>query len=211
MLKSLKEPQNDSVHIKELHPIFLRSPVEFYDVNNELKSVRFAINRLRGETIEDQVAEMTDEFEEIPCGLALRSIGYKSVQISGVPFNSEKGYLKNTNGKIEGPLTDLFELSPLYAAGWAATGPTGIILTTMTNAFQVARLIYNELPSKPKGSDAKSRVYQVMEQHPDLKIQPVSYKDWLKIDRVEQERGRQLGKVREKIVDIKEMLEIAAN
>jgi len=117
----------------------------------------------------------------------------------------------NTNGKIEEPLSDLFELSPLYAAGWAATGPTGIILTTMTNAFQVARLIYNELPSKPKGGDAKSRVHQVMEQHPDLKIQPVSYKDWLKIDRVEQERGRQLGKVREKIVDIDEMLEIAAN
>lgn len=196
MLKSLKEPKNDVVHTKELHPIFLRGPVEFHG-DNELKSVRFAVNHLRGETIQDQVAETTGEFEEIPCGLGLRSIGYKSVQIRGVPFYSQKGYVENTNGKVEGKC----EIAPLYVTGWAATGPTGVILTTMRNAFQVARLIYNEL-SNPKGGDGVEADF--------FPVQTVSYEDWQKIDRVEQERGKQLGKVREKIVNVKEMLEIAA-
>lgn len=201
MLKSLTESKNDSVHAKELHPIFLRSPVEFHG-DDELKSIRFAVNHLRGETIQDQVAETTGEFEEIPCGLALRSIGYKSVQIdNGVPFNSEKGYVQNTKGKVEGGKDGL---SSLYVAGWAGTGPTGVILTTMTNAFQVARLIYNELPSSGKRDDG-------IKETDKFPIQTVSYEDWLKIDRVEQERGKQLGKVREKIVNVKEMLEIAAN
>lgn len=200
MLKSLKEFKNDSVHAKELHPIFLRSPVEF-NGSNELESIRFAINRLQGETIQDQVAEPTGEFEVIPCGLALRSIGYKSVQIdSWIPFNTKKGYVENINGKVEGNL---------YAAGWAATGPTGVILTTMTNAFQVARLMYNDLMSSLEiGSPGWEGCLRHLVEFEE--IQTVSYEGWQKIDRVEQERGRQQEKVREKIVDVREMLKIAA-
>lgn len=199
MLKSLKESKCDSMHAKELHPIFLRSPVEFHG-DNELKSIRFAINRLRGETIQNQVAEMTGEFEVIPCGLALRSIGYKAVQIdSSIPFNLKKGYVENVNGKVEGNL---------YAAGWVATGPTGVLLTTMTNAFQVARLIHNELISlnTTKMSFGRTGLSDILKMKG---VQTVSYEDWQKIDRVEQERGRQREKVREKIVDVEEMLEIA--
>lgn len=207
MLKSLKESKTDSVHAKELHPIFLRGPVEFRG-DNELRSVRFAVNRLRGETVRDQVAETTGEFEEMPCGLALRSIGYKSVQIDeAIPFNAKKGCVRNTNGKVEGGC----DVAPLYVAGWAATGPTGVILTTMTNAFQVARLMYNELPSNGKGGGGRDGLRDVVETNASATVQTVSYEDWLKIDRVERERGGQLGKVREKVIDVKEMLEIAAS
>ncbi|XP_028047202.1 NADPH:adrenodoxin oxidoreductase, mitochondrial [Monomorium pharaonis] len=201
MLKSLNESKNDSEHAKELHPIFLRSPVEFQG-DSKLDSVRFAVNCLRGETIQDQTAEMTNEFEIIPCGLALRSIGYRSIQIdSSIPFNSKKGCVENINGKIEGNL---------YTAGWAATGPTGVLLTTMTNAFRVARLIYNELPSNIKESDGIDGLRDFIKSDKNW-IQTVSYQDWQKIDRVEQERGKERGKVREKIVNVQEMLDIAAN
>lgn len=200
MLKSLKESKCDSVHTKELHPIFLRSPVEFHG-DNKLENIKFAVNHLRGEVIKDQVAEMTGEFEVIPCGLGLRSIGYKAVQIeSSVPFNYEKGCVENINGKVEGNL---------YVAGWAATGPTGVLLTTMTNAFQVARLIYNELMASNLDTRMKLGWSNLMLQ--EKGIQMVNYKDWQTIDRVEQERGKQRGKVREKVVDIEEMLEIARN
>ena len=39
-------------------------------------------------------------------------------------------------------------------------------------------------------------------------FRPVSFADWEKIDRVECERGRKLGKPREKIVSTEEMLRI---
>ncbi|XP_070511136.1 NADPH:adrenodoxin oxidoreductase, mitochondrial-like isoform X2 [Cardiocondyla obscurior] len=201
MLKSLKESKCDSTYTKELYPIFLRSPVEFLG-DKKLEGIKFAINQLRGETIQNQVAEMTGNFEEISCGLGLRSIGYKAIQIdNSIPFNTEKGYVENINGKVEGNL---------YAAGWAATGPTGVLLITMTNAFQVARLIHNELMSSnttklAHGWTALSKILKTKG------VQTVSYEDWQRIDRVEQERGKRQGKVREKIVDVKEMLEIAGN
>lgn len=201
MLKSLKESKCESMHTKELHPLFLRSPVEFHGENN-LKSVRFAINHLRGETIQTQVAEMTGEFEVISCGLGLRSIGYKAGQIdSSIPFNFKKGCVENVNGKVEGNL---------YVAGWAATGPTGVLLTTMSNAFQVARLIHNELISS-NTTMINSGWAGLRDTLATKGVQTVSYENWQRIDRVEQERGRQREKVREKIVDVEEMLEIAGN
>lgn len=196
MLKSLEESKRDSVYSKELHPIFLRSPVEFHG-NKKLESIRFAINCLRGEKISTQVAEMTDEFEVIPCSLGLRSIGYQPVQIDNtIPFDFEKMYVKNVNGKVEGNL---------YAAGWAATGPTGVLPTTMMNAFQVARLMQKELIT----SEARYHENIVSKTVKDLNIKVTSYRDWQEIDRIEKERGTVRGKVREKIVDENEMLEIA--
>ncbi|XP_032680484.1 NADPH:adrenodoxin oxidoreductase, mitochondrial isoform X3 [Odontomachus brunneus] len=199
MLKSLEESTSDSTRTKELHPIFLRSPLEFHGTDH-LESVRLSVNRLRGDTMQNQVAEMTGEFEEISCGMALRSIGYKSLRIDNtIPFNVKKGRVENVAGKVDGNL---------YSTGWAATGPTGVILSTMTNAFQVGRLICKELEVSPRenkaGSDGLRKIL-------DSKgVQIVSYNDWEKIDRVECERGKQLGKPREKIVDIAEMLKIAA-
>ncbi|XP_070524567.1 NADPH:adrenodoxin oxidoreductase, mitochondrial-like [Cardiocondyla obscurior] len=163
MLQSLKESKCDSMYTKELYPIFLRSPVEF----------------LGDKKLE--VAEMTGDFEEILCGLGLRSIGYKAVQIDNlIPFNTKKRHVENTNGKVEGNL---------YIAGWATTGSTDVLIKTMTNAFQVAKLIHNELSSNT-----------TKQAH-----------DWQRIDRVEQERGKRQEKVREKIVNVTEMLEIAEN
>ena len=42
-----------------------------------------------------------------------------------------------------------------------------------------------------------------------LGVRPVFFDQWHKIDQVEQERGRELGKPREKIISVKEMLNIA--
>ncbi|CAL1689401.1 unnamed protein product [Lasius platythorax] len=198
MLKSLEESVSDSTYAKELNPIFLRSPVEFYG-GDELRSVRFAVSRLRGDTIQNQIAEATDEFETIPCDLALRSIGYKSAQIdSSIPFDARKGRVVNVSGKVD---------SNLYSAGWAATGPVGVILSTMTNAFQVGNLVCKELASSSENKAGSNGVRDILN---SKGIQIVSYGDWQKIDRIEQERGKQLGKTREKIVDVTEMLDIAA-
>ncbi|KAL0107419.1 hypothetical protein PUN28_015757 [Cardiocondyla obscurior] len=187
MLQSLKESKCDSMYTKELYPIFLRSPVEFLG-DKKLEGIKFAINQLRGETIQNQ---MTGDFEEILCGLGLRSIGYKAVQIDNlIPFNTKKRHVENTNGKVEGNL---------YIAGWATTGSTDVLIKTMTNAFQVAKLIHNELSSNTtKQAHGWAALSEIL-------------KTKGRIDRVEQERGKRQEKVREKIVNVTEMLEIAEN
>jgi len=40
-------------------------------------------------------------------------------------------------------------------------------------------------------------------------IRPVTFADWQKIDKVERSRGESRGKLREKIVDVTEMLQVA--
>ncbi|KAG7196688.1 hypothetical protein KM043_016020 [Ampulex compressa] len=197
MLTSAETIQpNTLTHLKELRPIFLRSPVEFLG-STRVTSVKLAVNKLIGDSTQTQVAVPTDESEEIPCGLAFRSIGYRSVPIDvTIPFDKKAGRITHTLGKVD---------DDLYAAGWVATGPVGVILNTMTNAFQVGARISKELLAK-EDRPGSTGLDEILNQKG---IHTVSYSDYEKIDRIERNRGSQLGKPREKIVDINEMLEIA--
>ncbi|XP_011299351.1 NADPH:adrenodoxin oxidoreductase, mitochondrial [Fopius arisanus] len=197
MLKNLSErmhPENSNS--KQFLPIFRRGPKEIIG-STSVEKIKLSVNKLEGEDILDQKAVATNESEEIPCGLVLRSIGYKSVPIEpSVPFDPQRGRVVNSSGKIG---------DNLYAAGWVATGPVGVILSTMTNAFNVASLILEEL----KPTQSKPGSEEIMKILKSRNIRPVSYQEWEKIDNVEQERGKVKGKPREKIVDVNEMLEIA--
>ncbi|XP_076674784.1 NADPH:adrenodoxin oxidoreductase, mitochondrial isoform X2 [Andrena cerasifolii] len=197
MLKHLEEtPKNIAASAKELHPIFLRSPVEFLG-SGDISGIKLSVNRLEGDDLSTQVAVPSGLFEDIPCGLAFRSIGYKSIQIdTSVPFDNKTGRIKTLTGKVG---------DNLYAAGWVATGPTGVILTTMTNAFHVGKLINKELSII--GNKAGSTGLRNILDKKGIPI--VTYSDWKKIDNAECKRGVELGKPREKITDIKKMLEIA--
>ncbi|KOX80011.1 NADPH:adrenodoxin oxidoreductase, mitochondrial [Melipona quadrifasciata] len=197
MLEYLEKTSSDTEAMtKRLYPIFLRSPVEFLG-SDTVHSIKLSVNSLEGNDVSTQFAVPTGLFEEIECGLAFRSIGYKSVQIdASIPFDIKIGRVKNIAGKVQ---------DKLYAAGWVATGPVGVILSTMTNAFQIGTLMSKELPlteNKP-GFVGLSKILA------QKGIPIVLYNDWKKIDKIECERGKILGKPREKIVDINEMLEIA--
>lgn len=198
MLKSSEEANSNVRHVKELYPIFLRGPVEFLGTQT-VTGMKLSVNKLEGST-NHKVAVPTGSYEEISCGLAFRSIGYKSVQIDpSIPFDTQYGRIKNTEGRVN---------DNLYAAGWVATGPVGVILSTMTNAFHAGNLIAKEI-ANPLKQKAGSEGLQKILEHKG--IQYVTYSDWKKIDKVECERGAKLGKPREKIVSITEMLNIAAN
>ncbi|XP_068970375.1 NADPH:adrenodoxin oxidoreductase, mitochondrial isoform X1 [Bombus flavifrons] len=191
-----KTSLNTGTMAKELYPIFLRSPIEFLG-SDSIHSIKLSINKLEGNDIRAQFAVPTGLFEEIECGIAFRSIGYKSIQIdASIPFDTEIGRIKNIAGKVQ---------DKLYTAGWAGTGPVGVILSTMTNAFQIGMLMNKEL-SITENKPGFIGLSKILEQK---RIPIVSYNDWKKIDKVECERGKTLGKPREKIVDINEMLEIA--
>ncbi|XP_023247912.1 NADPH:adrenodoxin oxidoreductase, mitochondrial [Copidosoma floridanum] len=199
MLKSVEDVASDVRQWeKEFHPIFLRSPVEILG-SKRVERVRFCVNELVGEDMLKQTAKPTNKFEEVPCGLVIRSIGYKSNQIDGyVPVDLKNGKVLNSAGKVE---------NNLYAAGWVATGPTGVILSTMTDAFRVAQLMARELKvvgHKPGYHELRKVLLQ-------KNIHPITYEGWQKIDEEECNRGKKLGKPREKIVDISEMLKIASS
>ena len=96
--KGIKESKPDQP--KSCTLLFLRSPLGFKgNDNHELTSIQLGINRLEGED-KNRKAVLTEQQENLDCGLAFRSIGYKSVGISGVPFDERKGIVPNMDGKV---------------------------------------------------------------------------------------------------------------
>src|SRR5215469_2644604 len=91
--------------------------------------------------------------QSLPTSLVLRSIGYKASPLPGltdlkIPFDSQRGIIPNHAGRVlreqglASPITNTSELAHLvpgfYVAGWVKRGPTGVIASTMEDAFQTA-------------------------------------------------------------------------
>ncbi|KAG0003303.1 hypothetical protein BGZ65_001838 [Modicella reniformis] len=199
--------------------LFLRSPLGFQGEGEQaaangkraLISVELGFNRLEGE-LGHRKAVTTGETETLKCGLAFRSIGYKSVGIDGVPFNERKGIVPNINGKVID--ADQNIVPGLYASGWLKRGPIGVIATTMADAYQTAETIISDWTSgQPMLNNDESSIEQgeykpVMEILRSKGHRIVSYADWKKIEQKEIELGALVGKPREKLLTVEEMLKV---
>ena len=158
-----------------------------------------------------------------------RSIGYKSEPLPGfedlgIPFNEAKGIIPNDDqGRIlaHGPDSrldsqdDAAEILPgLYCTGWVKNGPTGVIATTMADAFGTADAIATDWSQSTESSSTLESQndgwegVQAQARSVGIHLRPVSWQDWLKIDRIEKENGKKQGKLREKIPSTEEMLKI---
>lgn len=195
MIKSLNEEKSEKCQ-KSFLPVFYRSPKSISG-SSSVESIDLTVNKLV-----DNRAIPTDEVESIPAQLICRSIGYKSVCVDdSINFDDKRGMIKNVDGRILKRDSDEPDTG-LYVAGWLATGPSGVILTTMNNAFAVAQTIINDIQTgainceSPKpGFDPKNH-------------QVVSWRDWEKIDKREIENGKKSNKPREKKLDVGEMMKI---
>ncbi|KAF7273388.1 hypothetical protein GWI33_013902 [Rhynchophorus ferrugineus] len=200
MISSLQQETKLQPELNFFSPIFFRSPLEILG-EQKAEKVILGVNRLVGNDILTQKAQLTDKTEDLECDSIVTSIGYKGVQVDpSVPFDNQQGIVKNTDGKIS---------TGLYTTGWLGTGPVGVILTTMSNAFSVAERIVkdinvdNLLESNKKGYGG---VQEIVNKN---NIPVVNWQDWEKIDKHEVDKGKIIGKPREKLVTIKDMLEVA--
>ncbi|KAF9095721.1 NADPH-adrenodoxin reductase [Mortierella sp. GBA35] len=208
--KGIKESKPDQPKSWSLQ--FLRSPLGFTgDDNKQLKSIELGINRLEGES-SNRKAVATGDKETLDCGLAFRSIGYKSVGIQGIPFDERKGIVPNMDGKVMDAEKNL--VPGLYASGWLKRGPIGVIATTMADAYQTADTIIADWTSgqpmlNSNGNDKnKEGSKPVLELLKSKGHKPVSYQDWKKIEQKEFELGAKVGKPREKLLTVEEMLKV---
>jgi len=138
---------------------------------------------------------------ELPCQLALRAIGYRSVPMDGAPFDTKRGIVPNAGGRVDGE-------ADLYCAGWLKRGPTGVVLTNVNDGVETAKNLladFNE--GRLKGSaEGRGAVQQLL----SAQAAPtVDFDGWLRVDAEEQRRGALVSKVREKVVQEAEMLSIA--
>ncbi|KAM4715526.1 NADPH:adrenodoxin oxidoreductase, mitochondrial [Anableps anableps] len=184
---------------------FYRSPTEILadPSRNRAAGIRLAVSRLEGAGEQAQ-AVLTGEVEDVPCGLVISSIGYKSLPIDPtVPFDSRRAVVPNSVGRV-------LQAAGLYCSGWLKTGPTGVIATTMNNSFDTARSLLEDIDSGTLDvSAAKPGSCIISGLLEERGVTPVSFSDWEKIDSLETRRGEACGKPREKLLSVEEMLKVA--
>ncbi|RZC50294.1 hypothetical protein C5167_018717 [Papaver somniferum] len=198
---------------RELHFLFFRRPDEFLSSdagNDQVAGVNFEKTVLKenGESGK-QSAVGTGQFEEVECGMVLKSIGYKSVPVDGLPFDQRKGIVPNFRGRV---LSNASVLDKgLYVVGWLKRGPTGIIGTNLYCAIETVESIHEDLEqgvlttsTTPK--PGREGLLQLLD---SKNVKFVPFSGWEKIDMKEKHEGSQKGKPREKITTWNELLEVA--
>ncbi|KAG6556606.1 hypothetical protein Mapa_001547 [Marchantia paleacea] len=198
--------------VRQLQFVFYRSPVEILaSGSSTVTGVRLEKTILSGDENSGQRAVGTGEFEELECGLVLKSIGYKSLPVQDLPFDHRKGVVPNVRGRVI-TSTDSAAIEPgLYVVGWLKRGPTGIIGTNLICADETVESIVEDAQRGLIDVQSTSMMgglglKGLLE---DQSAQFVSFKEWQIIDQKELELGQLKGKPREKIVVIQDMIRIA--
>ncbi len=124
-----------------------------------------------------------------------------------LPFDSSRKIVPNRGGRIIDPTTQQ-PIPGAYVSGWLARGPNGVIATTMMDAYSVADLILSDLhsSSSPDGQERGGDLLEKLRKEETNRV--VAFEGWRRIDEEEKRRGEKLGKLREKVLTVKEMLSI---
>ena len=140
----------------------------------------------------------------IPCGLVFLSVGRRTTSIRDVPYDLARGVHANDGGRI---VADGALVPRLYACGWCKRGPSGVIGSNRACAVDTVEKLIADLDSCAAAplADAEPLVAAASRRH-GVRL---DFAAWRLIDAAEVERGRTLGKPREKFVSIDEMISAA--
>jgi ferredoxin/flavodoxin---NADP+ reductase len=148
----------------------------------------------------------TGELETLDVSMVLRSVGYQSVPLPGVPFDERAAVVPNVEGRVIG--ADGAPLPGEYVAGWLKRGPTGVIGTNKSDAAQTVRSLLADMAGGPGPDDAPLPRAGLL-RYPQAKpgaasplaaklaargVRLVTYQDWLRIETAEAALGESLGR-----------------
>jgi ferredoxin--NADP+ reductase len=155
-----------------------------------------AIELVRNELVDGR-AVPTEEREVVPCGVVFRSVGYRGVELPGVPFDESVGTIPNEGGRVA---------PGLYVAGWIKRGPSGVIGTNKKDATETVELLLADaragaLP-EASGDDLEALLRE-------RGVEFVLYAGWESIDAAERSAGEPQGRPRVKLCTWDELLQAA--
>jgi len=205
--------------------------------------VTFTRTELADFTSPSSKVSNTDKKHTIPTSTLFRSIGYRAEAIPGMDlvgatFDDRAGtlchdgvgrvlpldtpthkapILASTTDTPQQPQAATDVQASLYCAGWVKRGPTGVIASTMTDAFQTAEAIVqdwkhalsaaNSTLKTPKQGWVGVKAEAEAEEYKLDKV--VNWDGWHRIDEKERSAGAAKGKPREKYGTIAEMIKAA--
>jgi ferredoxin--NADP+ reductase len=188
---------------------FCRSPVDVLgDGDGPVTGLRVVRNRLESGPRGGVQAMPTGEHEVIPCGLVIRSIGYRGRPLPGVPFDARRGVIRNEGGRVcdeDGRIR-----TGEYAVGWIKRGPSGVIGTNKKCATDTVARLLEDLAHRrleePPAPDRAAVDAWLRARVPGLVI----WDGWQAIDEHERGLGARQGRPRIKLVRLPQLLAVAA-
>lgn len=177
------------------------APVAMTVEKNELAGIPFN-QRPRG----------SGEKEELPCQLVLKSVGYRSVPLDSVPFDQSSFTIPHVRGRVVNTNQNTSDfVSKLYVVGWLKRGANGVVGSNIVDAKETVQSVIEDLQQRWSNEkihddlDPISKIPQLQED--DV----VTWQDYLRIDEEEHRRGQlaHVTKIREKLLTVEEMIEIA--
>jgi adrenodoxin-NADP+ reductase len=168
-------------------------------------------SEFRGELLSTGATATTDT------DFLVASVGYRAAPLEGgtihhepaLAWNHDKGVLPTKEGRVLGE--DGKVRRGIYAAGWLARGPVGVIASTRIDANSVVEQMLEDWNTS-KGTCGLHSSGNVEDGTPAGLSQSgrrvVGWDDWLRLNQEELDRGTKLGKLREKILTVQEMLEV---
>ena len=196
---------------------FLVSPLEVVERDGRVAGVRVERNRLVAQEDGYVRAEGTGETEIVPCGMVIRSVGYRGAPLPGVPFDDRRGIVPNEGGRVvsvgggvvggaEG--VGGVEVVPgEYVVGWAKRGPSGVIGTNKADAAATVALMREDLEAGVGLGGGRLRGEGDLAEL--LRGRGVGWVDEEgsgRLDAVETARGKAEGRPRVKFCTVEEML-----
>lgn len=214
-LYNLSKQSKSSTPKKVIELQFLKSPLEILgNENKQVNGVKFKnnkydfdFNNLNANFDSDEklnsipiIEDSTKNVDLMPCSLLVKSIGYKNVSIdSEIPFDKKSGVVLNDKGKVIGK-------DGLYCTGWIKRGPRGVIVDTTSDAYETAQKLYADLTAICAEKPGGEKISEILKER---NVRFVDKAGWDRIDQAEIKRGKEIGKPREKLQSIDEMLKVA--
>ena len=140
---------------------------------------------------------------EIVTDLVVRSIGYRSTPIAGLPFDGTRGIFPNVDGRMTDEVGEI--LPGVYVTGWARRGPKGGIGANKLCAEQTVEEFLadardGKLARATRSADDFTTLLRRRTRH------VIGYAGMRAIDRAERRRGRGEGRPRVKYETVAAMV-----
>lgn len=200
-------PKGEGHQAKKLRARFFVSPVEVLGTNR-VEGLRLEKNRLIRDDKGNYKAQGTGVYEEIPCQMVFRSIGYKGHPLPQVPFDERDGIIPNREGRVLDPSTKAVVLR-VYVAGWIKRGPSGVIGTNKPDSVATVEAMLADAAQAQSANGLQLDAEAVPALLARKNVQAVTFAAWKRIDQVEIADGKKIGKPREKLTTIAELLAAA--
>jgi ferredoxin--NADP+ reductase len=188
---------------RRVHFRFLLSPVEIITgEDGKITGVRCEKNRLVPTDTGDLKAVGTGEFETLPAGMILRSVGYKGVPLPGIPYDARTGTIPNLDGRIVDE--NGHPIPGLYVVGWAKRGPTGVIGTNKPDSQETVSEMVVDIPTTPPAPEPDpDAIVRLLE---GRGVRYVTAEEWERLNQHELKQGAAMNRPRQKLINRDEML-----